>query len=161
MSTMLARGFVLGKDALDRAKSLDKKHNWTVNASTTVASLDRRMGLSEKLSTVNDKVREMDELLQVSDMTKSAYAAAEEAGSAIMSNRYVLTGASWVTNAYIAVTKAAEEVGAMTMEKVERAEVEKRESLGRDGEGICSEFIGREPAASGLPVTSADVSKRV
>lgn len=45
---------------------------------------------------VNEKVREIDEVLQVSDTTKSAYAAAEEkassAGSAIMSNYCVLNG---------------------------------------------------------------------
>ncbi|XP_057777641.1 binding partner of ACD11 1 isoform X2 [Salvia miltiorrhiza] len=168
VSTMLARGFVLGKDGLRRAKSLDEKHKLTVNALATVASLDRRIGLSEKLSmgtaAVNEKVREMDELLQVSDMTKSAYAAAEEkassAGSAIMNNRYVLTGASWVTNAYIAVTKAAEDVGAMTMEKVEKAEEEKRETLRREGEAIYSQFINasRRDLSPALPITSAHAS---
>lgn len=61
VSTMLARGFFLGKDGLERAKSLYEKHKLTVNALATVASLDRRMGLSEKLSmglaAVKEKVR--------------------------------------------------------------------------------------------------------
>ncbi|KAF2306685.1 hypothetical protein GH714_020437 [Hevea brasiliensis] len=60
---------------------------------------------------VNDKVREVDEKFRVSETTKSAFAAAEEtvsnAGSAIMKNRYVLTGASWVTGAFNRVAKAA------------------------------------------------------
>ncbi|KAH6830948.1 RNA-binding family protein [Perilla frutescens var. hirtella] len=163
VSTMLAKGYVLGKDALNRAKSLDEKHKWTLNASATVASIDRRMGLSEKLSTgtaaVNEKVREMDELWQVSEMTKSAYTAAGQkasrAGSAIMTNRYVLTGASWITNAYISVSKAAEDVGALTMEKVEKAEEGKREVL-------SSEFINarRDESSPALPVSSSDVSNK-
>ncbi|XP_012845975.1 PREDICTED: binding partner of ACD11 1 [Erythranthe guttata] len=131
VSTMLAKGFVLGKDALNRAKSFDDKHHLSSNASATVASIDHRIGLSEKLSMgtamVNEKVKEMDELLQVSEITKSAFAAAEQKASSIMSNRYVSTGASWVTSALSAVSKAAEDVGVMTKEKVERAEEEKKE----------------------------------
>lgn len=171
VSTMLAKGFVLGKDALKKAKSFDEKHQWTLNASATVASIDRRIGLSEKLSmgtaVVNEKVREMDELLQVSEMTKSAIAAAEQkassAGSAIMSNRYVSTGASWVTNALSAVSKAAEDVGVMTMEKVEKAEEEKRESLEKETAGIASDFTNaaRLDETPVLPVSSSDVTNKL
>ncbi|EYU43432.1 hypothetical protein MIMGU_mgv1a019032mg, partial [Erythranthe guttata] len=131
VSIMLAKGFVLGKDALNRAKAFDDKHHLSSNASATMASIDHMIGLSEKLSMgtalVNDKVKEMDELLQVSEIPKSALAAAEQKASSIMSNRYVSTGASWVTSALSAVTKAAEDVGVMTKEKVERAGEEKKE----------------------------------
>ncbi|KAL9662546.1 hypothetical protein QQ045_027379 [Rhodiola kirilowii] len=77
----------------------------TSTASSKVASLDQKIGFTEKLSVgttiVNDKVKEMDEKFQVSEKTNNAFAAAEQtvssAGSAIMKNRYILTGASWVT----------------------------------------------------------------
>ncbi|KAK7320112.1 hypothetical protein RJT34_04846 [Clitoria ternatea] len=137
MSTMLAKGFILGKGAVIRAKSFDERHRLTSNASATVASLDRRMGLSGKLSVgttiVNEKVRVVDEKFQVSEKTKSAIAVAEQkassAGSAIMSNPYVSSGAQWVSNAFTAVAKAAEGVGTLTKEKVEQAEVEKKEII--------------------------------
>ncbi|KAL6970041.1 hypothetical protein U1Q18_029748 [Sarracenia purpurea var. burkii] len=148
VSTMLAKGFILGKDALNKAKSFDERLHLTSNASATVASIDRKIGLTEKLSlgtaVVNEKVREMDERFQVSEMTKSAFAAAEQkastAGSAIMSNRLVSTGASWVTSAFSVVTKAAEDVSSMTKEKVEKAEEEKKEVLYKERAAIVNDF---------------------
>lgn len=130
VTTMLAKGFVLGKDALNKAKTFDEKHGFTSTASATVASLDQKIGLSEKITMgtilVNDKMREVDQKFQVTEKTKSAFAAAEQtvnsAGSAIMKNRYILTGASWVTGAFNRVAKAAEEVGQKTREKMEEEE---------------------------------------
>ncbi|GLT57792.1 hypothetical protein SLA2020_307410 [Shorea laevis] len=130
VSSMLAKGFVLGKDAVNKAKAFDEKIGLTSTATATAASVDQKIGLSEKFSAgttlVNDKVREMDQKFQVSEKTKSAFAAAEQtvsnAGSAIMKNRYVLTGASWVTGAFSRVAKAAEDVGQKTKEKVSAEE---------------------------------------
>lgn len=144
VSNMLARGHVLGKDALSKAKTFDEQHKLTSNASATVASLDNKMGLSEKLSmgtaVVNEKWKEMDERYQMVEKTKSALAAAEQkastAGSAIMSKRYVLTGVTWVSSAYNVVSKAAENVSVMTKEKLEKAEEEKKEIP-------CTEKAGR------------------
>ncbi|CAJ1934083.1 unnamed protein product [Sphenostylis stenocarpa] len=126
VSSMLAKGFILGKDAMNRAKSFDERHRLTSTASAKVASLDQKVGFTEKISAgtvlVNGKVKQMDEKYQVSEKTKSAISVAEQsvsnAGSAIMKNRYVLTGATWVTGAYNRVAKAAEEVGQKTKEKV-------------------------------------------
>lgn len=148
VSTMLAKGFVLGKDAINKAKALDERHHLTSNASATVASIDRKIGLSEKLSIgttiVNEKVREMDERFHVSEKTKSAFAAAEQkasgAGSAIVNNHYVLTGASWISSAFGAVAKAAEDVTMMTKEKVEKADEEKKEIIYRQRTGIINDF---------------------
>ncbi|XP_051138060.1 binding partner of ACD11 1 isoform X2 [Andrographis paniculata] len=115
VSSMLANGYILGKDAVDRAKAFDEKHQVTAK----VAELDQRIGLSEKVSIgatiVNDKVRDVDHKYQVSEKTKSALTGA---GSAVMKNRYVLTGATWVAGAFSRVSKAAGEVGQKTMDKV-------------------------------------------
>lgn len=132
VSSMLAKGFILGKDAVNKAKSFDDKHQLTSTATAKVVTFDRKLGLSEKISmgtsAVNDKVREVDQKFQVSEKTKSAFAAAEQkvssAGSTIMKNRYVFTGVSWVSGAFNKVAKAAGEVGQKTKEKVGVAEEE-------------------------------------
>jgi hypothetical protein len=43
---MLAKGFILGRDALDKAKALDEKHQLTSTATARVSSFDKRIGLS-------------------------------------------------------------------------------------------------------------------
>ncbi|KAK6242467.1 hypothetical protein SCA6_007856 [Theobroma cacao] len=167
MSTMLAKGFVLGKDAINKAKAFDERHHFTSNASAAVTSIDQKMGLSEKLSigtaVVNEKMREMNETFQVSEKTKSAFAVAEQtassAGTAIMSNRYVSTGALWLSNAFSAVAKAAEDVGMLTKEKVEKAEEEKKEIIYRERTGIISDFAQfhlDESSAAEPPIVPVD-----
>lgn len=166
VTTMLAKGFVLGKDALNKAKTFDEKHGFTSTASATVASLDQKIGLSEKITMgtilVNDKMREVDQKFQVTEKTKSAFAAAEQtvnsAGSAIMKNRYILTGASWVTGAFNRVAKAAEEVGQKTREKMEEEErvrnmVEGYSQISESGcpdKALESEQASKPAAAQGL-----------
>lgn len=166
VSSMLAKGFMLGKDTLKRAKSFDERHSLTSNASATVASLDGKMGLSEKINigtaVVNEKIREVDERFQVSEITRSALIAAEQrasiAGSAIMSNPYVATGTSWLTSAINIVAKAAEDVSVMTKVKVGRAEEEiKREMVSEFPQNHLDSSplpLDREPPT--VPVSSAD-----
>ncbi|GAB2221795.1 hypothetical protein Drorol1_Dr00012983 [Drosera rotundifolia] len=130
VTTMLAKGFVFGKDALGKAKSLDEKHALTSTASAKVASLDQKIGLTENITVgktlVNEKMKEVDEKFQVSEKTKTALAAAEQtvsnAASAIIKNPYVLTGTSWMTSAFSSVAKAAGEVRQKTKEKVAEEE---------------------------------------
>jgi hypothetical protein len=126
VGSMLAKGFVLGMDAVEKAKAFDEKHQLTSTATAKVASLDRTMGLSQKFSAgtlvVNEKMKEMDEKYQVAEKTKSALAAAEQtvstASSAIMSNRYILTGAAWVTDAYNKVATTTTDVSTKTKERM-------------------------------------------
>ncbi|KAK4368785.1 hypothetical protein RND71_012577 [Anisodus tanguticus] len=153
VSSMLAKGFILGKDAVGKAKSFDEKHKLTSTASAKVASLDQKIGLTEKISIgtsiVNEKVREVDQKLQVSDKARSAYSAAEQkvssAGSAIMKNRYVLTGTTWVAGAFSKVAKAAGEVGQMTKEKVVMTEDEQRQKMVTD---FAQVHLSESPKAS-------------
>ncbi|KAL5551030.1 hypothetical protein UlMin_001206 [Ulmus minor] len=137
VSGMLAKGFILGKDAVNKAKTFDDKHQLTSTASAKVVSFDKKIGLSEKItagtSLVSDKVRDVDQKLQVSEKTKTAFAVAEQkvsdVGSAIMKNRYVFTSASWVTGAFSKVAKAAGEVGQKTKEKVGIVEDEQKRKM--------------------------------
>ncbi|KAL0326824.1 UNVERIFIED_CONTAM: Binding partner of ACD11 1 [Sesamum angustifolium] len=160
VSTMLAKGFLLGKGAFNRAQSFDEKHQLTSNATATVASIDRRIGFTEK-------VKEMDERLQVSEMTKSALAAAEQrassAGSAIMNTRIVSAGASWFSSALSVVSKAAEGVSTMTREKVEKVEEERRENLDKERAAIAynptnDRHVDESP---GIRVPAGDVTSKL
>lgn len=94
VTAMLAKGFILGKDALEKAKALDEKHQITSTASAKVTSLDRKIGLTEKMKEMDLKVKEMDQKYQVTEKTRTTLAAAEQtisnAGSAFMKNRYSL-----------------------------------------------------------------------
>nr|KAJ0203935.1 hypothetical protein LSAT_V11C500267360 [Lactuca sativa] len=126
VSSMLAKGFILGKDAVNKAKLFDEKVQFTSTVAAKAATIDQKIGLTEKINLgttlVNEKVKEMDQKFQVSEKTKTAFATAEQTvsvvGSALMKNRYVLTGTAWVAGAFSRVTKAAGEVGQKTMEKV-------------------------------------------
>ncbi|XP_027084894.1 binding partner of ACD11 1-like [Coffea arabica] len=153
VSGMLAKGFVLGKDAVNKAKTFDEKHQLTSTASAKVTNFDKKIGLTEKIgigtSIVNDKVREVDQKLQVSEKAKSAFAAAEQtvsnAGSAIMKNRYVFQGVSWASGAFSRVAKAAGEVGQKTKEKVGMAEEEQRRKMVDD---FAQVHLSESPKAS-------------
>ncbi|XP_012082648.1 binding partner of ACD11 1 isoform X2 [Jatropha curcas] len=154
VSSMLAKGYILGKDAVNKAKTLDEKHQLTKSASAKVASFDKKIGLTEKISAgttvVGDKVREVDQKYQVSEKTKTAFAAAEQkvstAGSAIMKNRYVFTGAAWVTGAFNRVAKKAGEVGQKAKEKVGVAEEEQKRKMVDE---FAHVHLSESPKASG------------
>ncbi|URD99904.1 RNA recognition motif containing [Musa troglodytarum] len=162
VSSMIAKGFILGKDALNKAKTFDEKHQLTSTASAKVASFDKKIGLSEKISTgtsaVGEKFKEMDQKFQVSEKTKSAFAAAEQkvssAGSAIMKNRYVFTGASWVTGAFNKVAKTASEVGSKTKEKV----VAEQEHKTRSEDDFAEVHLSETPKAASAEHSSKPAS---
>ena len=133
VSTMLARGFVLSKDALRRAQTFDGRHHHLLSSATSrVAYLDRRLGLSDKFSVgtaaARSAARGVDERFQVTERAWGAFAAA---GEAVARSPYASRGAAWVSAAVGAVARAASDVGAMTMEKVGRAD--------GDGDGGAAE----------------------
>lgn len=141
VNSILAKGYVLGKDTINRAKSFDEKHQLT--------------------STTSTKVREVDQKLQVSEKVKSAYLAAGQtvnsARFAIMKNEYVYKGASWVTGAFNKVAKVAGEVGQNTKGKLGMAGEEPRRTMDNDSAQVhlskspkTSNGSGRSPSKSSL-----------
>ncbi|KAK9667797.1 hypothetical protein RND81_13G011800 [Saponaria officinalis] len=167
VSSMLAKGFILGKDAVGKAKSFDNKHQLTSTASLKIASLDQKIGFTEKISigtsAVNSKVKELDQKFQVSEKTKTAFSLAEEkvstASSAVMKNRYILTGTTWVTGAFNKVAKAAGEVGQKTKEKVGMVEDEQKQKIVDDYAQVhFSE--SDSPKASSSPVISVQSEQK-
>jgi hypothetical protein len=94
----MARGSAMRQDAVNKAKAFDEKHQLRANASARINSFDKRVRLSEKINTgvsvVNEKVKSVDQRLQVSDKTMAALLAAErklnDTGSAVKTSRYLL-----------------------------------------------------------------------
>lgn len=125
VSSVLAKGSAIRQDALNKAKAFDEKHQLRANASARVNSLDKRVRLTEKfnvgVSVVNEKVKSVDQRLQVSDKTMAALMAAErklnDTGSAVKSSRYVTAGAAWLNGAFGKVSKAGQVAGTKTRQK--------------------------------------------
>ena len=156
MSSMLAKGFILGKDAVNKAKAFDEKLQLTSTAAAKAATIDQKIGLSEKISLgttiVNEKVRDLDQKFQVSEKTRTVFATAEQtvsdAGSAIMKNRYVLTGTSWVAGAFSRVTKAAGEVQQKTLEKMAEEEQGQKTNTRQEPPTLQKAETRQEPPTS-------------
>ncbi|KAI4348468.1 hypothetical protein L6164_009191 [Bauhinia variegata] len=125
VTSVLAKGSAIGQDAMNKAKAFDEKHKLTANASAKVISLDKKVGLTEKLtvgiSVVNEKVKYVDQRLHVSDKTMAAILAAErklnDTGSAVKTSRYVTAGTAWLNGAFTKVAKAGQVAGTKTREK--------------------------------------------
>ncbi|CAL5435733.1 unnamed protein product [Camellia sinensis] len=125
VSSMLAKGSAISQDAMNKARAFDEKHRLSASASAKVISFDRRVGLTEKLtvgiSVVNEKMKSVDQKLQVSDKTTAALMAAErklnDTGSAVKSSRYVTAGSAWLNGAFSKVAKAGQVAGTKTREK--------------------------------------------
>lgn len=125
VSSVLAKGSAIRQDAMNKARAFDEKHQLRANASAKVISFDRRVGLTEKLtvgiSVVNEKMKSVDQKLQVSDKTAAALMAAErkinDTGSAVKSSRYVSAGTAWLNGAFSKVAKAGQVAGTKTREK--------------------------------------------
>ncbi|KAF4367452.1 hypothetical protein F8388_025870 [Cannabis sativa] len=129
VANMLAKGSAIRQDAVNKAKAFDEKHQLRASASAKVISFDRKVGLTEKLtvgiSVVNEKVKFVDQRLQVSDKTMAAIFAAERkinnTGSAVKTSRYVTAGAAWLNGAFSKVAKAGQVAGTKTREKFHMA----------------------------------------
>ncbi|CAN0871723.1 Binding partner of ACD11 1 [Linum grandiflorum] len=142
VSTMIAKGYVMGKDALHKAQALDEE---ILHLSSNVTAIDERVGLIEKINQGMAAVRKMERQFQLKETTRSAIILARTAGEALLDsdNEYVATGASWVAGAFAAMAKAAANVKVMTREKLERAAEEKRAVLLQERTGTGSIFVNK------------------
>ncbi|KAJ7546760.1 hypothetical protein O6H91_08G053400 [Diphasiastrum complanatum] len=136
IANVLAKGYILGKDAMDMARALDEKHQLSAQATATVSSFNEKVGICEKMNVA------MDKKFQVSEKTKLALSAAEQtlqsAGSALMKNQYIFTGATWLTGALSEVAKVVNDVSQKTKEKVQISELERREQVADHSFGSAS-----------------------
>ncbi|KAJ7974426.1 Binding partner of ACD11 1 [Quillaja saponaria] len=72
VKTMVAKGYVLGKDALVMAKAFDESHNFSSTAASKVAELSNKIGLTETINSGTETFKSVDQRYHVSDIAKSA-----------------------------------------------------------------------------------------
>ncbi|GLT36950.1 hypothetical protein SLA2020_112950 [Shorea laevis] len=115
VKTMLAKGYVLGKDALTNAKAFDESHQVSATAAAKAAELSEKIGLTDKFCAGVEAVRSVDQRYQVSETTKSAISAAGRTAAAaaesVVNSSYFSRGALWVSDALNRAAKAAADLG--------------------------------------------------
>lgn len=115
VTSMLSKGYVLGKDALSKAKSFDETHQVTASAAAKVASFGKRIGFNDRISAGAEAVRAMENRYHVTEKTKSVLAVAEQtvssAGTAVVNSRYFSAGALWVSGFLSKAAQAAADLG--------------------------------------------------
>lgn len=124
VKTMLAKGYVLSKEALVKAKALDESYGISSQAAAKIAELSHRIGLTDKINAA----KSVDEKYHVSDITKSAASGvvtaaaftgrtAVAAGTAFVNSSYFAKGALWVSSVLEKAAKAAAEMGTKHSDK--------------------------------------------
>lgn len=115
VKTMLAKGYVLGKDALAKAKELDESNQVSATAAAKVAELSERIGLANKIFAGVQAVKSVDEKYHVSEKTKSAVLAtgrtASAAANTVVNSSYFSKGALWLSDALNRASKATADLG--------------------------------------------------
>lgn len=115
VKTMLAQGYVLGKDALGKAKQFDESHQVSATTAAKVAELSQRFGLADKISVGVEAFKSVDEKYQVSEMTKLAVLAtgrtATAAANTVVNSSYFSKGALWVSGALDRAAKVVADIG--------------------------------------------------
>ncbi|CAN1321607.1 Sucrose transport protein SUC3 [Linum perenne] len=127
VTTMLSVGYVLGKDALTKAKEFDESHQVSATATAKVAEFTERIGLADKLFAGMEAVKTMDDKYHVSETTKTAVSAtarsAASAASTMINSSYFSKGALWVSGALNRAANLASDLGSKGEEETEMEEV--------------------------------------
>lgn len=126
VKTMVAKGYVLSKDAFVMAKAFDESHSVSSTAASKVAELSNKIGLTDTINSGIETFKSVDEKYHVTDFTKSAATvtgttaivvasvtgkAAVAAGSAVVNSSYFAKGALWVSDMLTRAAKAAADLG--------------------------------------------------
>eukprot|EP00475_Leptophrys_vorax_P017551 TRINITY_DN24189_c0_g1_i1.p1 TRINITY_DN24189_c0_g1~~TRINITY_DN24189_c0_g1_i1.p1 ORF type:complete len:301 (+),score=47.28 TRINITY_DN24189_c0_g1_i1:157-1059(+) len=130
VASLLASGYILSKDALEKAREYDEKHKLTQKAAIQASAIDQKYSVSKKFqetsATVGRSLSSVDETYHVSSNAKAIAAAAgstlSEAGKQMMANRYVASGRDWIAGAFGTVSQVVGDVAEMAKTKVEKAE---------------------------------------
>lgn len=113
VKTMLARGYILGKDALAKAKAFDESHRVTATAAAKVAELSDRVGLTDKIYAGVDALRSVDQQYHVLETTKTVVSATGRAAvvvaNSVVNSSYFAAGAMLVSDALSRASKAVAE----------------------------------------------------
>uniref|UniRef100_A0A5B7BQH8 RRM domain-containing protein n=1 Tax=Davidia involucrata TaxID=16924 RepID=A0A5B7BQH8_DAVIN len=110
VKTMLAKGYVLGKDALSKAKAFDESHQVSVSAAAKVAEMSERIGLIDKICAGVDAVKSVDQRYHISRT-------AVEAANTVVNSSYFSKGALWMSDALSRAAQVAAEMGSHGVNK--------------------------------------------
>ncbi|VVA96101.1 unnamed protein product [Arabis nemorensis] len=126
VKTMIAKGYVLSKDAIGKAKALDESQRFSSSVATKLAEISHYLGLTQNIQSSMEVVRSADEKYHFSDFTKSAVLvtgtaavaaatitgkAAAAAATSVVNSRYFANGALWFSDALGRAAKAAAHMG--------------------------------------------------
>lgn len=115
VKSMLAKGYVLGQDALANAKAFDESHQVSATAAAKVAELNQRIGLTDKISASVEAVRSVDQKYHVSETAKSAASATGRsvaaAANTMVNSSYFSKGALWMSGVLSRAAEAAADLG--------------------------------------------------
>ncbi|XP_019157109.1 PREDICTED: binding partner of ACD11 1-like [Ipomoea nil] len=115
VTTMIAKGYVLSKDALAKAKAFDEEHQVSSTAAAKVAELSMKIGLTDKINSGVEAVKSVDEKYHVSEITKNAASytgkTAIAAAAAVVNSSYFAKGALWVSGVLDRAAKATADLG--------------------------------------------------
>ena len=115
VKTMVAKGYVLGKDALIKAKALDESYHVSSTAAAKVAELSNRIGLTDKIYAGVEVVKSVDEKYHVAEVTKTAALytgrTAVSAATAVVNSSYFAKGALWVSDVLTRAANVAADLG--------------------------------------------------
>ncbi|KZV16082.1 protein vip1, partial [Dorcoceras hygrometricum] len=121
MKTMVAKGYILGKDALGKAKSFDESHQVSAKAVAKVSELSDRFGLTDKVFAGVEAARSVNQRYHVADTTKTAVSATgrtmASAATAVVNSSYFAKGALWLSGALNRAAHAAAELGNRGVDK--------------------------------------------
>lgn len=120
VKTMLAMGYVLGKDTLTKAKAFDESHQVSATAAAKVADLSHRVGLTDMIGAGFEAVKTVDEKYHVLQTTKSAISAtgrtAAAAADTVVRSSYFSRGALFMSDALNRAAKVAADLGSRGLE---------------------------------------------
>ncbi|PIN04075.1 hypothetical protein CDL12_23388 [Handroanthus impetiginosus] len=115
VKTVAAKGYVLGKGAVGKAKAFDESHQVSATAVAKVAELSGRVGLTDKIFAGVEAARSVDQRYHISDKTKSAVSStrktAASAANAVVNSSYFSKGAFWLSGALNRASQAAAGLG--------------------------------------------------
>ncbi|EPS67080.1 hypothetical protein M569_07695, partial [Genlisea aurea] len=116
VKAMISQGYVLGKDALAKARAFDEAHGLSAAAAAKVAEVSERIGLTNKIFAGMEAARSVDRRYRIYDTTRDAVRAAgrgaASAANAVVSSGYFSRGAIWLSGALDRASRAAAELGA-------------------------------------------------
>jgi len=116
MKTMLAKGYVLSKDALAKAKAFDESYGLTAAAAARAAELSKRIGLTDRVNAGVGAMRSVDETYRVTETTKTVATAtgrtAAKVVNGIVTSSYFSEGAMMLSDALTRAAKAAADLAA-------------------------------------------------